>query len=73
MLTLEDWDRIAQLNSAYGDSGGVCFGTTDPSRLRPTFHRPMPALKPGSPTRSIVMVDDGQGNMVRDDRLPEKK
>lgn len=73
--------RLSQIRRAlawqarfrYG-SDGACFGVTDPSRLRPPSS-PLMSLPPssGDPSRRIVMVDDGQGNMVPDDQLPEKK
>lgn len=65
---------VHDFNRSWGLSGGACFGVTDPSRLRPpsTPLTPMPPLSDG-PSRRIVMVDDGQGNMVPDDQLPERK
>lgn len=75
MLTRKEIQEAYAFNNSGGVGGGACFGVTDPSRLRP-MPSELPVVLPAETkgvTRRIVMVDDGQGNMVPDDQLPEPK
>jgi hypothetical protein len=74
MPTIEDLMEAIKREKSFGANNGACFGTFDPSRRRPIVDHHIPSAEATKgPTRRIVMVDDGTGNMVPDDQLPEKK
>lgn len=46
MITREHRLKIAKLEETYGSNNGACFGTLNPSRLRPPFQEHLQLKKP---------------------------
>lgn len=56
MLTLETLLKVIRQRETYGSDDGACFGTSDPSRLRPPTtptDLALPQEKPSGQTRAV--------------------